>query len=128
LEEIAMPTGFHEIQVEDLSFGKFVHLTFVEKLAKDDYERFVPMLEGMIDGDTKIRILAELKDFSEWTGGALLEEAKMSLKHSEFIERLAIVGDTTWLGGLAMLAKPFTKVRFFDDDELTQARDWLLET
>ena len=122
-----MPSSFHEIKVDETPKGKLVHLTFVEKLTKDDYDRFVPMIEGMMGNNgQKLRILVELVDFSEWTGSALLEEAKLSLNHSEDISKLAIVGDTTWLGGLALLAKPHTSVKFFDTGELSQARDWLM--
>lgn len=121
-----MVSGFHEIQVEDTSQGKLIHLTFVEKLDKDDYERFIPMLEGLMAGDAKIQILVELRDFTGYSGAALLEEAKFSLSHSPEINKLAIVGNATWLGGLAMLAKPLTAVRFFDAEELETAREWLL--
>lgn len=122
-----MPTGFHEIQVEENPVGKIVRLTFVEKLTKEDYEEFVPMLEGMMEGEQKIRILAELKNFSKWTGNALIEEVKLGLNHSDSIEKLAIVGNTNWLDGLAVLAKPFTKVRFFETGEIAKAHDWLME-
>lgn len=105
---------------------KIVHLTFIEKIAKEDYERFVPMIEGMMGNHEKIRILVELRDFSGWTGQALLEETKLSLKHSDAIEKLAVVGESTWLGGLALLAKPFTSVQFFETGELSKARQWVL--
>lgn len=108
-----MPAGFHEIQVKDTPLGKLVHLTFNEKLSKDDHDQFVPILENVMDRGERIRLLVELRSVSSWTAPALLEEVRFGLQHSDGIEKLAVVGDGTRLGRPAMRAKPATEMKFF---------------
>jgi hypothetical protein len=45
------------------------------------------------------------------------------------IERLAIVGETKWEAGMAILCKPFTaaKILYFDHAKLDEAQAWISE-
>jgi len=125
-----MTMGFNEIRLEEEPVGKIVTLTFIGKLEKEDYELFVPQLEGVMQTGVKIRLLVELRDFHGWTAGAAWEEGKFALKHFNDIERLAIVGEDKWEKGLAEFAKPFThaRVRYFDTNEMDEARRWVRKT
>ncbi len=124
-----MTIGFHEIRLDEEAAGKIVTLTFKGKLSKEDYERFVPQVEGLIKPGEKIRLLVELRDFQGWTMGALWEDTKFAAKHFNDIERLAIVGDKQWEKGIALFAKPFTTatVRYFDVNQMDEAQKWLRE-
>jgi hypothetical protein len=122
-----MPVGFDEIRVDDTRRGKVVELVFKEKLRKEDYEEFVPMLESQMGGDQKIRILVELHDFEGWTVGALWEDTKFAARHFKDIDKLAVVGDAKWQEGLTFFAKPFTAatVHFFKRGDIEKARKWI---
>ena len=124
-----MTTGFNEIRLEEEPVGKIITLTFVGKLDKEDYELFVPQLEGLMKPGAKIRLLVELRDFRGWTVGAAWEEGKFAFKHFSDIERLAIVGDDQWEKGLTQFAKPFTHatVRYFNTSEMDEAQLWVRE-
>ena len=124
-----MTIGFDEIKLEEEDVGKIVTLTFKRKLDKEDYELFVPQLEGLMKKGEKIRILVELKDFKGWTAGALWEDIKFDVKHFNDIERLAIVGDSKWEKSLALFTKPFTtaSVRYFEEAEMEEAKKWVRE-
>ena len=124
-----MTIGFHEIKLDEEAAGKIVTLTFKGKLSKDDYELFVPQLEGLMKPTEKIRLLVELRDFQGWTVGALWEDTKFAAKHFNDIVRLAIVGDKQWEKGIALFAKPFTaaSVRYFDVNQMDEAQKWLRE-
>mgnify|MGYP001181995596 CR=1 FL=1 len=124
-----MSLGFSEIDLEE-NAHTVVSLTFTGKVDKEDYELFVPQLEGLINEGKSVRIMVELRDFQGWTMGALWEDPKFGTKHFNDIDRLAIVGDKRWEKGLAAFAKPFTtaEVRYFDLMEKDQARKWLEET
>jgi hypothetical protein len=125
-----MTIGFHEIKLEQEAVGKIVTLTFIGKLDKEDYELFVPQLQGLMDPDDKIRLLVELQEFQGWTVGALWEETKFAAKHFNDIERLAIVGESRWEKGMVVFAKPFTTatVRYFDISEMDEAKQWVRES
>ncbi len=124
-----MTTGFTEIELVENGF-RIVTLTFTGKLEKEDYELFVPQIEGLMGKKKAIRILVELKDFHGWTVGALWEDTKFGTRHFNDIDRLAIVGDRRWEKTLAAFVKPFTtaKVRYFDILEKAEAMAWLKES
>lgn len=124
-----MTIGFHEIDLEETPAGKIVTLRIKEKLSRDDYDEFVPMIEGMMEDNSKIRLLVELRDFEGWTAGALWEDTKFAARHFNDIERLAVVGDKRWEKGVTVFIKPFTKadVRYFDRNVIDEARQWVRE-
>lgn len=99
------------------------------KLAKDDYDRFLPEVEKMIAEHGKISILFEMHDFHGWSASALWEDFKFDLKHFSDIRRLALVGESKWEKGMAAFCRPFTtaKVRYFNHGELEEARAWVAE-
>ena len=124
-----MPIGFDEIQVDPTPVGTIVTLKFREKLDKQDYETFVPMIESQMKNGSPIRLLTELHDFKGWTVGALWEDTKFAAKHFNSIERLAVVGESRWQKGVTVFVKPFTAadVRYFDMKEIDTARKWVRE-
>ena len=127
--EREMTIGFDEIKLEETSACKIVTLVFKKQLSREDYELFVPQLEGLMSRDQKIHLLIELRDFEGWTWGAAWEETKFTVKHFNDIDRLAIVGDRKWEKGMAQFAKPFTtaSVKYFDRSEMDEAKRWVRE-
>jgi hypothetical protein len=97
------------------------------KLEKADYKNLVPKVEQMIQQKGKIRLLLELYNFHGWSAGALWEDVKFDIKHFNDIERLAIVGESRWQEGMAIFCKPFTaaQIRYFKQDQLSQAKEWI---
>ena len=122
-----MPIGFDEIQVEKTTRGSIVTLKIREKLDKNDYATFVPMIESQMRDGLPLRLLVELHDFKGWTAGALWEDTKFAARHFHDIERLAVVGDSQWEKGVALFVKPFTSadVRYFDMQTVDEARQWV---
>jgi hypothetical protein len=122
-----MAIGFDEIQLEKTEKGAIVTLTIKKKLDKEDYETFVPMIERQIEAGAPIRLIVELKDFEGWTAGALWEDTKFAARHFKDIERMAVIGDSRWEKGGTFFFKPFTaaKVRYFDKNDIEQARKWI---
>ena len=59
---------------------------------------------------------------------SLWEEVKFDVKHFNDIERVAIVGETTWEKWMAMFCKPFTtaKIRYFPVEQAAEARTWIM--
>ncbi len=104
-----------------------VEVRISDRLSRDDYTKFVPQVESVINRVGKIRILMEMQDFHGWEMGAMWEDIKFDLKHFKDIERLAMVGDKKWEEWMAAFCKPFTtaKIRYFDVSEAGEARDWI---
>ena len=120
-----MPVTVNKIEntnaVEVIASGKLHH---------EDYEHFVPELEGHIQEHGKIRILFRMGDFHGWSLGAMWDDMKFGYKHFSQIERVAMVGDKSWEKGMAIFCKPFTraKIHYFDIADEEKAREWLLQT
>ncbi|MFW6161388.1 MAG: STAS/SEC14 domain-containing protein [Planctomycetota bacterium] len=97
------------------------------KLTAEDYERFIPEIERLIQEHGKLRILFEMRDFHGWDAAALWEDIKFDVKHFNDIERLALVGEKRWQKGMSVFCKPFTtaEIRYYELDELERARQWL---
>jgi hypothetical protein len=118
------------IQLYEEDNGKILAINLCGKLAKDDYERFVPEFEGLARQHGKLCVLLNLTDFHGWDIGALWDEIKFDVKHFADIERIAVVGDKKWQHGLATFFKPFTNatIRYFDQADTAEARKWLEES
>ena len=125
-----MPYAFDEIQLHETPGGTVVTLVFQDKLKKEDYEYFVPLVEKIMASRDKIRMLIQLKDFKGWSAGALWEDTKFGVRHFTDIDRLAIVGDKQWEKTMAGFIAPFTgaQVKYFDMMELSRAEDWVSQS
>jgi hypothetical protein len=117
------------LQLHEEDGGQELVVDVSGKLAKSDYEHFVPEFERLVKEHGKQRVMFNMVDFHGWEGGALWEDIKFDLKHFSDIERLAMVGDKKWQHGMAAFCKPFTtaKIRYFDHGQVAQAREWLME-
>ena len=104
-----------------------VEVKVTGKLVKEDYARFVPEIEKLIEQQGKLRILFEMVDFHGWEVSALWEDIKFDVKHFRHIDRLAIVGDKKWEKGMSVFCKPFTSatIRYFDKTDRAAAVAWL---
>ena len=117
------------IQLNEENDGRLIVVHVSGKLAKADYEHFVPEFERLVGQHGKLRVLFEMTGFHGWEVGALWEDTKFAIKHFADIERIAMVGETKWQHGMATFCKPFTKatIQYFDHTKAAEARNWLDE-
>ena len=115
------------VTLKETNGGKVIEIQLTGKLAKEDYEHFVPAVERLVKAHGKIRMLVEMHDFHGWTAGALWADTKFALHHFHDIGRLAVVGEAKWEKGMATFCKPFTtaEVRYFDRAKVDEARSWV---
>jgi len=115
------------IKVNEQSDGNVLEVTLTGKLAKEDYETFVPAVERLVKEHGKIHLLVIMHDFHGWSAGALWEDTKFAAQHFSDIQRLALVGETKWQQGIAVFCRPFTTaaLRYFEHPALSEAREWV---
>jgi hypothetical protein len=101
------------------------------KVTGDDYGYLlIPLIEGKLKTHKKIRVLYVLgPEFTEFTAGAMWDDAKIGLRHFTAYEKIAMVTDVSWIIGAVkfctfMLPCP---VRIFANDRLSEAMAWLIE-
>ena len=118
------------IQLSESNQGTTVAVHVSGKLAKEDYEHFVPEFERLVGLHGKLHVLFDMSDFHGWTAGALWEDTKFAMHHFSDIERLAMLGEKKWQEGMATFCKPFTKaeVKYFDQNKHSEAEAWLAES
>ncbi len=117
--------------IETIETGspQVVGLKLSGTLHDDDYQRFVPMMEGIFAVVGKVRLFIQLEDFHGWDLHAIWDDLKFGVKHYSDFERIAMVGDRKWEEWMASFCKPFTaaKVKYFDRSEVDAARMWIME-
>ncbi|MFW6154974.1 MAG: STAS/SEC14 domain-containing protein [Planctomycetota bacterium] len=116
-------------QIQEETGGAVMEVRLSGKLTRADYEHFVPEVDRRLVEHDKLRLLVIMENFHGWTAGALWDDIKFDAKHFRDIDRLAFVGETRWQQGMATFCKPFTtaKIRYFEPDDLDEARRWLHE-
>jgi len=117
------------VQLSEQNDGKILEVRVSGKLAKEDYEHFVPEFERLLAAHGKLNVLFEIADFHGWTVAAAWEDTKFALHHFHDIGRLAVVGEKKWQEGMTTFCKPFTKatIRYFDHSDAEEASKWLAE-
>jgi SpoIIAA-like len=115
------------IEVREGVHGRLLVVHVSAKLGTEDYERFVPWVERLIEKHGKLRMLVRMCHFHGWTAGALWKDIQFDLKHFTDIERLALVGDRKWEAGMAVFCKPFATatIRYFDESQADEALEWV---
>jgi hypothetical protein len=115
------------ITLNQLNDGKVLDVQVSGKLTAEDYKRFLPEVERLIQRHDKIGVAFEMTDFRGWEAGAVWEDVKFDFKHFSHIERLALIGDKKWEAGMAKFCFPFTKatVRYYNHAAAHEAHAWL---
>ncbi len=115
------------IELKENTETRLLEVTASGKLSKEDYQRFEPAVDELIERASKIKILFIMHDFHGWDLGAVWEDIKFATKHCRDIERVAMVGEKAWEKWMATICKPFTmsSIKYFGASEEEAARQWL---
>lgn len=99
------------------------------KLTHEDYQNFLPRLESLIEENGKLSVLLELHDFKGWDLEAAWDDFRFLEEHPDAFERIAVVGKGRLMRWMTAMTAPFVgaEVRYFEEDELSKAWDWLRE-
>lgn len=127
--EFTPPPESPAIDVVAENGGKLLFIRMRGTLHKQDYQHFVPIVEKAVQEHGKVRMLVQMHKFHGWDASAWWEDVKFDLKHFKDIDRLAIVGETTWEKWMAAFCKPFTTatIRYFPVEKADEAMAWVRE-
>lgn len=117
------------IQVLDGFHDKVIGLKLSGKLHDEDYDRFVPIVDQSVEKQGKVRMLIEFHDFHGWSAHALWDDVVFAASHCLDIERIAMIGETSWEKWMAKVCKPFTRatIKYFEHDQADAAKAWVEE-
>lgn len=94
----------------------------------EDIERVVSSIEKRLLSEERLRIYAEVHNWSGMSLGAFIQDLKFSFKHIKDFEKEAIVSDRRWLESLAAISNTLfsgIEVKHFTFDEKDKALEWV---
>ena len=101
----------------------------IGEVTKEDYTNIlVPAIESHIEQYGKVAALYYMgSEFSGYTAGAMLSDAKVGLAHFSKWEKIAVVSDVNWVrNGIHMLGFMMPcPVKLFSNDQLASAQQWI---
>ncbi len=104
-------------------------ITAEGKITGKDYETLlIPALEEKLKVNKKIRMIYQLgNDFTGFDLGAMLDDAKMGLKHISAWDRIALVSDHEMINSFAKFFGYLMtcELRIFKNAELEEAKIWI---
>ena len=101
------------------------------KITGTDYESvLIPALEEKLKTNKKVRMLYQLgSDFIGFEMSAMMDDAKVGLKHISAWDRIALVSDHETINSFAKFFGHLMscELRIFKNSELEQAKKWVSE-
>ena len=115
------------LKLIDLGDSRLLGLAIIGKMTVADYDRINVLVQEQATKYGQARIMLEVVD-TEFSGQALLEDVKASIKNYKLVERVAIIGDQSWLKStvkLGDLLTPGLDLAAFNTRERKRAVAWL---
>src|SRR5690242_11121667 len=103
-------------------------ITAPEKLEASDFQQLAPQVDGIIQQQGKIKLLADVSAFRGWHDlDALKEHFEFVKSHHHSAERAAIITGPAWQRGVASIAKLFLhpEVHIYTKNQEAEARQWI---
>jgi hypothetical protein len=120
------------IEVEQIGENGIIEIRMTAPVSDSDYkDRLVPAIDKAIAGGDCLRMLAIVEaGFSDFTLGAMMQDARLGLKHWRGFDRVAVVTDN---GALTKAIRAFSvfmpcPVATFKVSDVDNARRWLRES
>ncbi len=105
--------------------GRLIVVGVFGEMTLADYQRFEAEVVVQLSQAGRFDLLIDLRDMLGYTVDVIWEDIKFTRSHSHDIGRIAVLGDTQWVGWSAWLSQLFVdaEIAVFDDETL--ARTWL---
>ena len=107
---------------------KIVGLDIDGRIEAEDIDRVVQSIENRLKQGKKLRIYAEIKNWSGMSLEAFVKDLRFSLQHFKDFEKEAIVSDRHWLENLAAVGNTLfsgIEVKHFSFKERDEALEWI---
>ena len=101
------------------------------KITGEDYENvLIPLIEEKLKANKTIKMLYHLSNtFDGFSLGAMLDDAKIGIKHLSVWDKIAIVSDHEIINAMVrFFGHLFSgELRIFKNEEIENARKWIIE-
>ena len=116
------------IQLIPHQTDKIIGFKIDGKIEAEDIDRVVESIEEKLKQGEKLRIYAEISNWSGMSLGAFIKDLKFALQHLTDFEKEAIISDRQWLKNLAEVGnKLFSsiEVKHFSLEDRDEALEWI---
>ena len=100
------------------------------RIDHDSYTtELIPAIQAKIAAEGKVKLFYRIgAEFSGYTMGAAMEDAKVGFLHLADFARVAVVSDVAWINAGVRLFAPMIPcpVRAFRSADLAAAKDWIV--
>ena len=107
---------------------RIIGLNINGSINSEDIDRLAKLMEKRFGRGEKLRVYAEVTNWSGMSLAALVKDLRFSLQHLNDFEKEAIVSDNKWLEALAALGNTLfsgIEVKHFTFEEREQALKWI---
>lgn len=115
-----------------LSKSKYPGIVYIEveaKVSGDDAEKSEAFIKAHYGETEHIDALVNIKSIDGVEPSGMLKGMLLDLKHWGQFRKFAVVADKSWIKGGAKIVNfaPGINVKHFDNNQIDQAWEWLLE-
>ena len=117
------------IRYEENPEHGYVELTLDGKIDRAGFQDIVSKLGPLMDRTGRVGILKHIVSFGGMSPSVLWDDLKFGFEHLKHVGPVAVVSDKKWIEVWTKLAAPLwmRPVKFFEEDDLDDAREWLAE-
>lgn len=110
--------------------GNVLALTITGEITENEHAQLDRLISESVARWKRIRIFVVLKHYPSFNSAeSLYEDLRMVVKHSDHVERLAVVGDRlwkrTWVGLFGLFGKIETD--YFEMEQIDTAYRWITQ-
>jgi hypothetical protein len=110
--------------------GNVLAITISGEITENEHDRLDRLIRERVAQWKRIRIFIVLKHYTSFNSAeSLYEDLRMVMKHSDHVDRLAVVGDRlwkrTWVGLFGLFGRIETD--YFEMDRIDAAYQWIMQ-
>jgi hypothetical protein len=112
--------------VETYEAKGFLELTVDGRVSKEDYQAAIDAVDELLKSHEKLNVLEIVLDIGWVEPEVWWKDIVFHLHHRNFLNRVAIVSDSGWVGPVTRLFAPLypAAIRTFTTGEIEVARAW----
>lgn len=107
----------------------YVEVKMYGQLSHEDYQKGIPMIEAAMQNIPKgdVCMLADIKEVDGWDMRAMLDDFQFGMKYKNSFQKLAVVGNRTWMEYSTDIASKFSEgeMKYFENSD--DAVAWLTQ-
>jgi hypothetical protein len=110
--------------------GNILAITITGEITDNEHDQLDRLIRESVARWERIRIFIVLKHYPSFNSAELLyEDLRMVVKHSQHVDRLAVVGDRLWKRTWVGLFGLFSKIEtdYFEMEQIDAAYQWVTQ-